>query len=199
MLDIAGPASDHDGLDRPPSESPDPGTGPIPMSPRSEQRRPRPPLRHSLVAVLAFSCAGLTGAMTATASGASVSAGLSRQTPHAGHLHCKCATRCRGASCCCAGDEPTDRPPTPARPAPALAPEKGEPSTGPCLQAAPCGGAEPMTPSPLVRIVDTAALVAGPSCRPNPPVGRLAPCLSDLLPEVERSRPEEPPERVQPA
>ena len=58
--------------------------------------------------------------------------GQVRETRHDGH-HCKCGSRCRGASCCCcASDDARDQPPAPVRPT------WVESSTGPCLSAAPC-------------------------------------------------------------
>ena len=53
--------------------------------------------------------------------------------------------------------------------------------TGPCMQAAPCGGAVPTTPAPIVRIVDTAALLDGlspPAIGPGREPGTFPPRIA---------------------
>ena len=143
----------------------------------------------SLLIISALTCG-------ATAGGATLTVGAGQEHGQKGHHHCKCATRCRGASCCCVSDRPGDESSAPARQRSVPLSIETAPTTGPCIGAAPCSGGVPATPSPIVRIVDTAALGVALSFLPTRAGERLAPCRSDRGSTTFLSRLEEPPERI---
>jgi len=144
---------------------------------------------------------GLTGTACNTAaagSEASLTPGAGHSEGQKGHHRCKCALRCRGGSCCCGPGHATVVPPTSASAQRRATPAAigGETGVGPCLEAAPCGGAVPTTPSLILRMADTAALLAGLPFPAAIAGQRLAPCLSDRPIPIEPSRLDEPPEHV---
>jgi hypothetical protein len=105
-----------------------------------------------------------------------------------GH-HCRCASRCRGASCCC-GPRRARVPDGPA--IPAAAPETADGS--PCLKAAPCG--DPGLPNaPVAAPISKMASLPG-CARPVPGTAgrRLPPDVRCVLPSRRASRLDEPPE-----
>jgi hypothetical protein len=144
--------------DRPRTEA----SGPAPST---RQRRPRVRYRPrchrppSFPTRLLPAFAGLLVLVTAgPLSAASVSAGGGTPARGSAH-HCKCGTKCRGASCCC--DSHGDA----AHPAEDLSPQAEIPSEpassaplGPCLNALPCGDPGVPLASPVESVVKTAAL-----------------------------------------
>jgi hypothetical protein len=159
------------------------------------QRAPAP--RVLIVVLLAMLVLGGIGGVPAN--GATLTAGAGHAAGRAEHhLYCKCATHCRGDSCCCGPDASRVEPPARMQQhftAGALAlGTHTDRDQGPCMGAAPCDGRGPTTPTPIVRIVDTAALMDGLALLTKGPSVRLAPAPADRLPTVEQSRLDEPPE-----
>jgi hypothetical protein len=103
--------------------------------------------------------------------------------------HCKCGTRCRGASCCCGPRRAEVRKP---RPSPATVPAWSD--ANPCLKAAPCGDSGlPSAPS-TNHVCKADALAIAGRARRNAE-GRLmasSPCCA--LPPERASRLDDPPE-----
>jgi hypothetical protein len=133
----------------------------------------------------AFLLAALMLAQEVSAASPTSTRGLNR-APH----DCKCATKCRGDSCCCGPHEPQTR-----RPAPEPTPESNRADGSPCMvNSAPCGGSGiPNAPSegPVSRI---AALAMAGHLR-HSAVSSLIPFSTlNLVPDRRTSRLDRPPE-----
>jgi hypothetical protein len=129
-----------------------------------------------------------------TASGATVKAGSGRSETPSGHHHCKCASACRGASCCCASDAPDV--PARARPLAAPAPLPGPKDAGPCLDSAPCGGGDGVPASATGLALCKAIAPASFTPFPAGPAARSAfPASETLHPAPPAARLDDPPER----
>jgi hypothetical protein len=135
----------------------------------------------------AFLLAALMSAQDVSAASPTSARSLHR-APH----DCKCATKCRGDSCCCGPHEPQTR-----RPAPEPTPESDRADSSPCIMnSAPCGGSGiPNAPSegPVSRI----AALAMAGHLGLKAVSSLIPFSTlNLLPDRRTSRLDRPPERL---
>jgi hypothetical protein len=162
------------------------------MLSQPEKRMPGQICRRCLAAMLAF---GLMGALTA--SGSTVSSALDRENPRVGH-HCKCGMQCR-VECCCAHDEraaATSKTPSSGIAIRTVLVSIADTSLaeGPCWNAFACGGAEPISPSATVRILDMAVLLESGVMPDVLAHGRLTPESLLCRPEIPPARLEEPPE-----
>ncbi|WP_406693604.1 hypothetical protein V5E97_21470 [Singulisphaera sp. Ch08] len=160
------------------------------VRPRSTRSR----LRSHDTIVMILLVFGLTGGVGTATSGSTVTA---KYTSHAALLdghQCKCKS-CRGlSSCCCSPAE--SKPSPPARPiSKPPTTDQVQDNTGPCLNAAPCGGGEGLptsatglTMSKAVSLTDRTVL------RPNM-TAQIHPFPVDLLRSaLLASRLDDPPE-----
>jgi hypothetical protein len=140
--------------------------------------------RHALLAATGLLLALLTTREPVLAASVS-SAGEFDAAPHASQ--CKCATRCRGESCCCGRRAAPSRPP---------APQSGQADTSLCLSPAPC--ADPGLPGAPSSSPDGKGAALSPlECLRFDAVGSfLMSSPHRLLPSRRASRLDKPPERL---
>ncbi|WP_074307465.1 hypothetical protein [Singulisphaera sp. GP187] len=141
---------------------------------------------------------GLAAGAGTTTSGATVTAGSPHVAVADGH-RCQCKS-CRGlTSCCCSPAK--SKPTPPARPSSKpLATDSVQPSTGPCVSSAPCGGGEglPTSATGLTMgkaVTLTEETVLRPSLGVPSPLSHADTLRSALL----ASRLDDPPEGCVPA
>lgn len=140
--------------------------------------------RLALAVLAAFWLLGGFGVSAAT-----VSEGPKRPAK-ASHLHCKCGKACRGASCCCVGDDPAPAQQTAARPTPP--PSKTD--AGPCMGAAPCGGESLPGSGTGWTVVKSAALGLATVLEAPPSGSYLSTPSTLLVPSHIFARLDDPPE-----
>ncbi len=107
------------------------------------------------------------------------------------HLYCKCASKCKGASCCCG---PRESRPKEHSARDSSQPLKNAESDGPCVGSAPCG--DPITPdapsaTPIVKVATLVAIVENTSSQGS---RRFLSAERCTIPAHLSSRLDEPPE-----